>query len=73
MSNAQLRKRLERLPAPVVAALIDLGHAKDYCGVLEFSYYGYCYPGQVIAQARDLVSQVKEVPVPEMKRVRERL
>jgi hypothetical protein len=74
MSNARLRRKLETLGAPVVAALIDLGHAHNDGGILEFSYHGYCNPGNCILEAARVVQfKTQQVPVPEMRVVRERL
>lgn len=76
MSNARLRRKLQSLSAPVVAALIDIGHAHDDGGILEFSYHGYCYPSQVVNEARAVVDAqcgYKQVPVPAMRTPRERL
>jgi hypothetical protein len=67
MSNARLRRKLEATSAPIVAAMIDIGHAHDECGILEFSYHGYCYPSQVINEARAVVDAqcgYKRVPMP---------
>ena len=44
MSNAKLRKRLERADATLIAAMIDNGDVHDECGILEFSYAAYCNP-----------------------------
>lgn len=61
MSNAKLRRKLETMPTPTVAAMIDLGHVHDDGGILEFSYYGYCNPGQVILQGNARTT-IKERP-----------
>ncbi len=53
MSNAKLRAKLERMPAPVIAAMIDNGDVHDDGGTLEFSYAAYCNPGKAIMAGVD--------------------
>lgn len=66
MSNAKLRTRLERMPAPVIAAMIDNGDVHNDGGILEFSYAAYCNPGAALRAGMDRVQEIKRVPVPPM-------
>jgi hypothetical protein len=65
MSNARLRRKLERLSVPIVASLIDLGYAHNDGGILEWSYHGYCNPGQCTLEASRAINTKQVVmPVP---------
>lgn len=75
LSNATVRRHLERASAPVVAFLIDQRWVVDDCGILN-SQYGNIREGLLIAnRTLNGAAQVK-VPVPasmQRERVRERL
>lgn len=63
MSNANIRKHLERASAPVVAFLLDNGWVDDDCGILN-ARYGNIREGLLIAtRTLNGAAQVK-VPVP---------
>jgi hypothetical protein len=72
MSNASIRRHLERAPAPVIAFLIDNRWVVDDCGILN-SQYGNIREGLLVA-TRTLNGAVPQ-PVPDVKRerVRDRL
>lgn len=70
MSNATERAVLERMDAPVIAWLIDHGYVADDCGILNVKNYHW---REGVRLAKDAQYGVKQVPVPEMRRVRERL
>jgi hypothetical protein len=69
MSNATIRRHLERAPAPVVAFLIDQRWVVDDCGILT-SQYGNIREGLLIAN-RTLNGAVP-LPVPDVQRERTR-
>lgn len=63
MSNAAVRKHLEKASAPVIAFLIAEGWVDDDCGILN-SRYGNIREGLLIAnRTLNGAAQVK-VPVP---------
>lgn len=63
MSNASVRKHLERASAPVIAFMMDNGWVVDDCGILN-SQWGNIREGLLIAtRTLNGAAQVK-VPVP---------
>lgn len=71
MSNASVRKHLERASAPVIAFLINEGWAVDDCGILNSRYTNISEGLLIATRTLNGAAQVK-VPVPAMGR-RERL
>lgn len=73
MSNATIRRHLERTSAPVVAMLIDQQWVVDDCGILN-SHYGNIREG-ILTCTRELngAAQVRMPVPPSMQRTRERL